>query len=82
MIQLSMLTLYVLDGCPFCAIVLNFAKENKIDLEIKNISEGNIEKELLDVGGKRQTPFLVDKNKDVKMYETTDIVKYLQTNYL
>ncbi len=37
--------------------------------------------ELLERGGRMQVPYLVDPNTGVEMYESTDIVEYLETTY-
>lgn len=33
------------------------------------------------IGGQTQVPFLVDQSKNVTMYESDDIVAYLEENY-
>jgi glutaredoxin 2 len=38
-------------------------------------------KELIKLGGKEQVPFLVDTEKNVKMYESEDIINYVRENY-
>lgn len=78
-----MLILYVKSGCEFCHKVLNFAARNNIALEQKDIyADPSIANELIDRGGKRQVPYLVDTTKNVEMYESDDIVEYLQNNYV
>ena len=32
-------------------------------------------------GGKRQTPFLVDEERQITMYESDDIIEYLADTY-
>ncbi len=39
-------------------------------------------KVLVKLGGKEQVPFLVDADKGEMMYESDDIVAYLQANYV
>jgi len=73
-----MLKLYVKTGCPFCNRVLDFVKEEGIDIELLNVYESQESMdELMEKGGKRQIPFLHDTDKDVMMYESADIIKYL-----
>lgn len=73
-----MMTLYTRTGCPFCAKVLAFAKENNLELEVRDIIENpSFEPEMMELGGKTQTPFLVDSEADVKMFESDDIIAYL-----
>ncbi len=77
-----MLTLYIKEGCPFCQRVLQMVDNLKIDLETKDISEDETAREeLLEKGGQQQVPFLVDTEKDTTMYESSDIIDYLRTNY-
>ncbi|MBC7190098.1 glutathione S-transferase N-terminal domain-containing protein [Candidatus Aerophobetes bacterium] len=78
-----MLFLYVKEGCPFCERVLRFAEKNKIPIHQKDIykDKENLQ-ELLKTGGKRQVPFLVDTEKNVFMYESSDIIRYLEKNYV
>jgi len=72
-----MMTLYVKTGCPFCAKVLNYAKDNSITFEIKNIADDGVAEELIARGGKRQVPYLIDQERGKEMYESDDIVAYL-----
>ncbi len=74
-----MLRLYVRTECPFCQRVIDYAAEHNIHLGIKNIydEEQNL-KELLQIGGKHQVPFLLDDSADISLYESDDIVKYLE----
>ncbi len=76
-----MLTLYVKTGCPFCEKVLAVAKELGLTFEEKNIADGVALDELIARGGKRQVPYLVDKERGVEMYESGDIAAYLREQY-
>lgn len=76
-----MRTLYVKTGCPFCSKVLNYAKENGITFDLKNIADDAVAAELVQRGGKRQVPYLVDGERGVEMYESDDIVAYLREHY-
>lgn len=70
-----MITLYVKTGCPFCAAVLAKVDELGIEIEEKNISEKENVNDLIEHGGKRQVPYMIDG--DVAMYESQDIIDYL-----
>lgn len=72
-----MLTLYVKTGCPFCNKVLATGKELGISFDEKNIADDAVAAELISRGGKRQVPYLVDSKHGVEMYESGDIVAYL-----
>jgi len=75
-----MLILYTRTGCPFCTKVFNAASDLGIILEERNIADGKNLAELLKEGGKRQVPFLVDKERGISLYESDDIVEYLKSN--
>lgn len=79
---ISMLTLYVKTGCPFCHKVLEVGKELGITFEEKNIADDAVAAELIARGGKRQVPYLVDSEKGIEMYESGDIAAYLREHYL
>ena len=76
-----MLTLYVKTGCPYCHVVFDVAKELGITFELKNIADDAVAAELIERGGKRQVPYLVDTERGVEMYESADIVVYLRKHY-
>jgi glutathione S-transferase len=52
-----------------------------LEVEMKDISESAVAEELLAQGGKVQVPYLVDTNTDTALYESDDIVAYLQKQY-
>lgn len=72
--------LYVKTGCPYCERVLDFAEVHGITFELKNRDEAGVIDELIARGGKRQFPYLVDRERGVEMYESEDIVTYLGRN--
>ncbi len=76
-----MLTLYTRTGCPFCAMVLKKLEEDAIAFEEKNIGDDAVAAELIEKGGKRQVPYLIDDARGVAMYESADIVNYLGEHY-
>jgi glutathione S-transferase len=76
-----MLMLYVKTGCPFCAKVFAKLSEKEMEFEEKNISDRAVVEELVARGGKRQVPYLVDTERAVEMYESDDIVAYLDEYY-
>ncbi len=73
-----MLTLYVKTGCPFCAKVLAAAETLNLELNLKNVADEAIATELITRGGKLQMPYLVDGETGTEMYESDDIIEYLQ----
>lgn len=75
-------TLYVKNFCQYCERVLRFAAEKNVALEIKNISlDKEIADELIERGGKRQVPYLIDNERSISMYESAEIIDYLESNY-
>jgi len=76
-----MLTLYVKTGCPFCAMVLRALDELELDYKEKNIADQEVAEELIERGGKRQVPYLIDTDAEVEMYESADIVAHLNQRY-
>ena len=74
--------LYYRPTCPYCVKVLNYVKEKNIALELRDIAANSqFAHELIIQGGKQQVPFLVDEEKGVKMYESSDIIAYLAENH-
>ena len=67
--------LYVRMTCPYCVKVLRFMKERGIRIELRNIEEFAVARELVAIGGKQQVPCLVVDGK--ALYESDDIIAYL-----
>ncbi len=76
-----MLILYVRDGCPFCIATLAKIDELNLKIEEKNIADEKVAEELVNKGGKLKVPYLIDTDKNIEMYESKDINKYLDENY-
>lgn len=76
-----MLTMYVKTGCPYCAMALQKVNELGLQIEEKNIADDAVAAELVERGGKRQVPYLIDSERNVEMYESADIVSYLDEHY-
>ncbi|MFC7228398.1 glutathione S-transferase N-terminal domain-containing protein [Salinirubellus salinus] len=77
------LTLYELEGCPYCAKVT--AKLDELGLEYDSIMvpRSHAERtEVKEVSGQTGVPVLVDPEHDVEgMPESDDIVAYLEETY-
>jgi len=73
-----MYILYIERGCPWGNKVMDFMNENEIEVELRDRDTGDYEAELIARGGKRQTPYLVDTDTGVEMYESADIIAYLK----
>ena len=76
--------LYQFEGSPFCETVRTFCSENGISLTMHTPRNGDTVvnqdhmDDLLELGGSDQVPFLVDNEHDVSLYESDDIVEYLE----
>ena len=73
----STLILYTRPGCPFSAKVLLEAAVLGIDLTELSTRDPEVLKELIEKGGKEQTPYLVDMKNNVSLYESDAIMEHL-----
>lgn len=73
-----MLDLYVSEYCPYCKKVMAFLKDKDIDFNEKDVSVSENFEKLVSLGGKDQVPFLNDTENDVLMYESDDIIAYIE----
>jgi glutathione S-transferase len=80
---MSNITLYELEGCPYCAKVID--KLNELDLEYDSVmvpSSHDARDEVEEVSGQTGVPVLVDEDNGVDaMPESDDIVEYLEETY-
>lgn len=79
-----MIQLYFDPACPFCVRVLDHLSRNNIPFEEKQISlraDSPNKQELIAMGGKGQVPFLNDPERNVHMYESADIIAYVDEHY-
>jgi len=68
--------------CPFSRRVIAVVERLDLECEMKDIEENAAFADELEAkGGKVQVPYLVDDAAGVAMYESDDIVAYLQSNY-
>ena len=74
-----MLDLFILETCPYCIKVMDYLEKEKIKYRKIDISNKESEDSLINIGGKRQVPFLVDRERNIQMYESNDIIEYLKT---
>ena len=74
-----MLILYMLEACPYCKKVVENLEEHNLEFRSLDISNPVNLDELLVLGEKEQVPFLVDTENNVKMYESDEIIQYIET---
>ncbi|WP_254543980.1 glutathione S-transferase N-terminal domain-containing protein [Halomarina pelagica] len=75
-------TLYRLEGCPYCELVVD--KLDELDLDFESVwVEGLHSKrdEVKRVSGQRAVPVLVDDERGLTMGESANIVDYLERSY-
>ena len=76
------LTLYRLQGCPFCERVVRTLQDLEVSYHSRFVepmhSDRNVVKRL---SGSREVPVIVDHNTGVTMGESARIVKYLYKTY-
>jgi glutaredoxin len=80
-----MLELFQFEQCPYCQKVREKMTELDLDYICRNVPKGSETRNLLiEIGGKEQVPFLVDTTDPsdvIMMYESDDIIDYLEKNY-
>ncbi|AEH36473.1 MULTISPECIES: glutaredoxin family protein [Halopiger] len=77
-----MVTLYQLDGCPYCEAVADRLEELDIDYESVWVDAPHSERdEVKRVSGQRQVPVIVDEEYGVTMAESERILDFLETSY-
>ncbi len=74
-----MIELFILEQCPYCKKVMAYMDENGIKYNKIDITDKASEDALIQLGGKRQVPFMVDKDRNIQMYESNDIIEYVKT---
>ncbi len=77
-----MLELYQYEECPYCSKVRSAMTRLELDYIIRNVPKGSEKRRFLrELGGQEQVPFLVDQQRNVTMYESDDIIAYLEEHY-
>ena len=73
--------MYTQPQCEYSSRVFDVMRDMGLEVESRDIRNPLIEKELIQRGGKVQTPYFVDTDTLVEMYEADDIVDYLMQEY-
>lgn len=75
-------TLYRLEGCPFCEFVVDTLDDLEVEFDsvwVEGLhSKRNSVKEIT---GQRQVPVLVDETYGVSMSQSARIIEYVRTTY-
>ena len=76
------LELFGFEASPFCRIVREALCTLEIPYLLHNVAKGSPSREaFVTRAGKMQVPYLVDPNTDTQLFESADIVAYLERTY-
>jgi len=76
------LELYSFEASPFCRIVRERLSTLELPYVLRNVAKGSpSRKAFVERSGKMQVPYLVDPNTGTEMFESADIVAYLDREY-
>jgi glutathione S-transferase len=76
------LELWSFEASPFCRIAREALCELEIPYLLHNVAKGSQRRDaFIARSGKMMVPYLVDPNRDVAMFESADIVAYLNETY-
>lgn len=76
------LELYSFEGSPYCRLVREALSELELPYVLHNVGRGSSKRaEFVALAGKMQVPYLVDPNTGTAMFESADIVAYLDKTY-
>lgn len=79
------MALYQFHGCPFCIKVRRTMHKLNLPIQLRDVNKDPAaEQELISGGGKRTVPCLRIENDDGTvqwMYESNDIIDYLERNF-
>ena len=80
---MSDLVLYELEGCPYCAKVIDTLNELGLEYESVKVPSAHSDRtEVEKISGQTGVPVLVDESNGVEgMPESDDIVEYLEETY-
>jgi len=74
-----MVTLYALDGCPYCEKIHDSLDDNGIDYETVWTEPLHSDRnEVKRVSGQRGVPVIVDENHGVTMAESENILTFIE----
>jgi glutaredoxin len=76
------ITLYQLDGCPYCEKVADRLDELGVDYDTEWVEALHSERnEVKEVSGQRGVPVIVDGETGVTMAESDRILEYVDSSY-
>ena len=76
------LELYSFEASPFCRLVRETLCELELPYLLHNVAKGSPRRaEFVERSGKMQVPYLADPNTSIEMFESADIIEYLNATY-
>src|SRR5258705_106029 len=76
------LELYEFEASPFCRIAREALSSLELAYRLHNVAGGSSRREEFRArSGRMMVPWLADPNTGVEMFESADIVAYLETTY-
>jgi glutathione S-transferase len=76
------LELYSFEASPFCRLARERLASLEIPYLLHNVAKGSPQRDaFVERSGKMMVPYLVDPNTGVEMFESADIVRYLEETY-
>lgn len=76
------ITLYRLQGCPFCERVVRVLQDNDVPYRSRFVEARHSRRDAVKrLCGARTVPAIVDENTGVTMAESANIVDYVETSY-
>lgn len=76
------LELYSFEASPYCRIVRERLCELELQYLLHNVGKGSPSRPaFIARAGKMRVPWLVDQNTNTELYESADIVRYLEDTY-
>lgn len=76
-----MILIYGRPTCPYTKKVLGALDALQVPFELMNVEEETHRKALIEKGGSSQIPYMIDPSTERAMYESDDIITYLETTY-
>jgi glutathione S-transferase len=78
----QLLELYNFEASPYCRKVREVLNELDLDYVVHNVAKRSARRpQLVARGGKMMVPYLIDPNTKREMYESDDIIAYLDSTY-
>jgi glutathione S-transferase len=78
----QLLELWSFEASPFCRIVREALCELELAYRLHNVGKGSPRREgFVSRSGRMMVPWLVDPNTGIEMFESADIVRYLEATY-